>query len=144
MMFNLGDKEPKRRCFSAAGSLATTAALWGQLSSSCIAGEVPTTRSLQQPPLSHSQPRSAAGAFGRGTAPLQVGSTHLKRNHSNPQNLLEDLGRGGTCIGPMGPLPMPRDAHQAAHVLAAVASLPLQLRIFHSNTYLQYLPALTI
>lgn len=61
-----------------------------------------------------------------GTAPSQVGSTHLRRNHSNLQNLAEALGGGSTHSGPGGlyPCPCPRGTHQPALPLQQLSASP--------------------
>lgn len=101
--------------------------------------------SLRSPVLN---PTALQESWG-STAPLQAGSTHLKRYHSDLQNLPEDLRGGGGRAPTQAPRVLhpslcPRDTHQPAHMLVAVVSLSQQLRIFHSNAYLQYLPALTL
>lgn len=90
-------------------------------------------------------PQHCTSLWGAGTAPSQVGSTPEKESQQcskSPRGSGE--GRHLHRSWGLHPSPYPRDAHQPAHVLPAVASLPQQLRIFHSSTYLQYLPALTI
>lgn len=99
MILNLGDKEPQRSSFSAAGSLVIPADPWRELSSSYVSGGTPTTLNVCS--LCSLNPNHTAIQEPlRGTAPPQVGSTHLKRNHCNLQSLLEDLERGRTHAGP--------------------------------------------
>lgn len=126
MTFNLGDKEPK-------GAVFLLLAVWQSLQPCGESFPLPTalekcprhgaSGSLRSPVLN---PTALQEPWG-STAPLQVGSTHLKRYHSNLQNLPEDLRRRGTHSGPKGaaPLPVPQGHPSACpHACGSCQPLP--------------------
>lgn len=145
MIFNLGNKESKEGWFSAAGSLVTTAAPWGELSpfpasletcpchgaSGSLRSPVPNPTALQEPSGGHSP------FAGRQHMPEKGSQQPPKSSGGSGEGRQPHRSRGAA------PSLCPRDAHLPAHTIAAV-SVPQQLRIFHSNTYLQYLPGLAI
>lgn len=129
-----------------AAQQSITAAPWEELSSSRIPGEVPMTKSLQQPLLSHSQPHSTAGA-SEGHSPF-TGRLHTpgKDSQQSPKSSrrLRDKWHPLRSPGCRTPPHAPGMPISLPMCLQQLSASPNSLRLFHSSTYLQYLPALTI